>query len=188
MENLFESVQALQRRLYAAAIPSIVIGGVAVAVWGEPRVTRDVDLKVRLGRDEAERLLTILAPDYIPLLPDPRAALRQQAMVFVQDTAGVRLDLLLADTPYDVLAIQRGRDIELQPGVTLRVCSPEDLVIYKLISTRLRDHEDAQGIIRRQGSKLDDNYVLEWLHQFEQALDDSTLVAEYNKLRKLLDA
>jgi hypothetical protein len=53
------------------------------------------------------------------------------------------------------------------------------------ISTRLRDHEDAQGVIRRQGSNLDDKYVLDWLRQFEQALDDSTLVAEYNKLRKL---
>jgi len=185
MENLFQSVRALQRRLDDAGIPSIVIGGVAVAVWGEPRVTRDVDFKVQLGREDAERLMATLAPDYVSLLPDARKALRQQAMVFVQDIAGTRLDLLLADTPYDVLAIQRGRDVELQPGVTIRVCSPEDLVIYKLISTRLRDHEDAQGVIRRQGSNLDDEYVLDWLHQFEQALDDSTLVAEYKGLRKL---
>ena len=185
MENLLQSVRALQQRLSDAGIPSIVIGGVAVAVWGEPRVTRDVDLKVLLGRDDADRLLAVLAPDYVSLLADPRKALRQQAMVFVQDPAGIRLDLLLADTPYDVLAIQRGRDVELQPGVTIRLCSPEDLVIYKLISTRLRDHEDAQGVVRRQGSNLDDEYVLDWLHQFEQALDDSTLVAEYKSLRKL---
>ncbi len=185
MDNLFQSIQVLQRRLSDADISSIVIGGVAVAVWGEPRVTRDVDLKVLLGRDDAERLLAALSPDYVSLLPDPRKALRQQAMVFVQDTAGTRLDLLLADTPYDALAIQRGRDIELQPGVMIRLCSPEDLVIYKLISTRLRDHEDVQGVVRRQGSDLDDKYVLDWLRQFEQALDDSTLVTEYKDLRKL---
>jgi len=185
MDNLVESVKTLQQRLEAVGISSVVIGGVAVAVWGEPRVTRDVDLKVLLGRDDAERLLDALAPGYVSLLPDPRRALRQQAMVFVQDTAGTRLDLLLADTPYDVIAIQRGRDVELQPGVTIRVCSAEDLVIYKLISTRPRDHEDAHGIIRRQGPTLDDEYVLDWLHQFEQALDDSTLVAEYKSLRKL---
>ncbi len=183
MENLFRSIQALQKRLSDAGIPSIVIGGVAVAAWGDPRVTRDVDLKVSLGREEAHRLLAVLAPDYISLLPDPQDALRKQAMVFVQDAAGTRLDLLLADTPYDALAIQRGSDIELQPGIAVRVCSPEDLIIYKLIATRLRDHEDAQGIVRRQGDKLDDAYVLDWLHQFERALDDSTLVAEYRRLR-----
>ena len=183
MENLLQSVVALQRHLSEAGIPSVVVGGVAVAAWGDPRVTRDVDLKVQLERDDADRLLAVLSPDYTSLLPDPRQTLKKQAMVFVQDTLGTRLDLLLADTPYDVVAIQRGRDVELQPGVAVRLCSPEDLVIYKLISTRPRDHEDAQSVIRRQGPSLDDDYVFDWLRQFEQALDDSTLVAEYKRLR-----
>ena len=104
-------------------------------------------------------------------------------MLFVQDAAGTRLDLLLADTPYDVQAIRREQRVEVEPGATIRVCSPEDLVIYKLVSTRLRDHEDAASVVRRQGDKLDDPYVLHWLRQFEQALDDSTLVAEYMRLR-----
>ena len=185
MENLIQSLRALQRRLSDAGILSIVIGGVAVAVWGEPRLTRDVDVKVLLERDDADRLLSTLASDYTSLLADPRQALRQQAMVFVQDILGTRLDVLLADTPYDVLAIQRGRDFEVQPNVTIRVCSPEDLVIYKLISTRLRDREDAQGVVRRQGANLDDKYVLDWLRQFERAFDDSTLVAEYKRLRRI---
>jgi hypothetical protein len=184
MADLYTAIQALQSRLSDAGIASAVIGGVAVGLWGDPRATRDADLKVLLGREEAGRLLAVLMPDYVSLLPDPHQALRRQAMVFVQNPDGVRLDLLLADTPYDVTAVQRSRTIEVQSGVTLRVCSPEDLLIYKLISTRPRDHEDARGIARRQGDGLDDRYVLDWLHQFEQALDDSTLVAEYRRLRR----
>jgi hypothetical protein len=183
MESLVRSIQKLQQHLQEAEIPSIVIGGVASALWGEPRVTRDVDLKILLGRDEADRLLAVLTPDYTPLLPNPRHTLREQAMLFVQDLAGTRLDLLLADTPYDVQAIRRGRIVEVQPGATICLCSPEDLVIYKVVSTRLRDHEDAASVVRRQGDKLDDSYVLHWLRQFELALDDSTLVAEYTRLR-----
>jgi hypothetical protein len=183
METLVRSIRDIQRHLQDADIPSIVIGGVAVALWGEPRVTRDVDLKILLGREEAERLLTILFPNYSPLLSDPLRALREQAMLFVQDARGTRLDLLLADTPYDVQAIRRARVAEVEPGATILVCSPEDLVIYKLISTRLRDHEDAGTVIRRQGDALDDGYVLNWLRQFEQALDDSTLVVTYKRLR-----
>lgn len=72
----------------------------------------------------------------------------------------------------------------LGPGLVARVCSAEDLIVYKLISTRLRDYEDAASVIRRQGDALDDAYVLDWLHQFEQALDDSTLVAEYRRMRE----
>jgi Nucleotidyl transferase of unknown function (DUF2204) len=180
--NLFLSIAAVQERFLGEGIPSIVIGGVAVAVWGEPRVTRDVDLKVLLGRDEAEHLLEILSPDYYPLVKNPMEFLRKQALVFVRDHAGTRIDLLLADTPYDIKAIQRGQDVEIQNGISIRVCSPEDLIIYKLISTRSRDHEDAGSVVQRQGNLLDEEYILEWLHQFEKALDDSTLITEFQSL------
>lgn len=72
MESLFRSILALQQRLIKAGVPSVVIGGLAVGAWGEPRVTRDADLKVLLGREDAERLLHLLSPDYVSLLPDPR--------------------------------------------------------------------------------------------------------------------
>jgi hypothetical protein len=184
MQELFLSIRAIQRRLADAGVSSAVIGGIAVGAWGDPRVTRDVDLKVLLGREDAETLLELLSPGYTSLLPDPRAALTKQAMLFVEDERGTRVDLLLADTPYDVEAIRRGRDVEIQPGLAIRAVSAEDLIIYKLISTRARDHEDAIGVIRRQGDALDDGYVLGWLRQFEAALDDSTLVAQYTGLRR----
>lgn len=69
-------------------------------------------------------------------------------------------------------------------GLAVRVCSPEDLLIYKLIATRARDHEDARGIVRRQGDTLDSDYILNWLKQFEAALDDSPLVETYLSFRK----
>jgi len=184
MENLFQAIQSIQERLLEDGIPSIVIGGVAVAAWGEPRVTRDVDLKILLDRKDADRLLEILANNYRSLVSNPRETLQKQALIFIQDSLGTRIDLLLAETPYDITAIQRGRNVEVQPGLMIRMCSPEDLIIYKLISTRLRDHEDVQGVIRRQGALLDDAYVVDWLRQFEQALDDSTLLTEYHSLRQ----
>ncbi len=184
MENLFESLVILQDRLGRAGVPSAVIGGVAVSVWGEPRVTRDVDLKVLLGRDDAPRLLEIIAPDYVPLQADPLQALTHTGILFVQDDLGTRLDILLTDTDFDRTAINRARPVELQPGLVARVCSAEDLIVYKLVSTRPRDHEDAASVVRRQGDTLDDAYVLNWLRQFERALDDSTLVAEYRRMRE----
>jgi hypothetical protein len=183
MENLFQSIQKIQKLLFDASIPSIVIGGIAVAAWGEPRLTRDVDLKIALTRDNADHLIKLIEKDYVSLLPDPKEALHKQGLLFIQDKLGTRLDLMLADTSYDILAIQRGRIVEITPGIEIRICSSEDLVLYKLISTRLRDHEDASSVVKRQGDILDDGYILDWLRQFEQALDDSTLVDEYQRLR-----
>jgi hypothetical protein len=183
MANYFHSIVTLQSYLQQNGIASVVIGGVAVAAWGEPRVTRDVDLKIQLKRQDAEWLVALLSPDYSMFLSNPSEALRKQAMIFVKDKLGTRIDLLLAETLYDDAAIQHGREYEITPGVSIRICTPEDLLIYKLVSTRLRDHEDAASVIRRQGEALDDHYVIGWLEQFEKALDDSTLVAEYKRLR-----
>lgn len=183
MENLLQSVVALQKRLRQAGVPSAVIGGIAVGVFGEPRVTRDVDVKVLLGREDATRLLEIISPDYIPLQADPLQALKRNGILFVRDNLGTRLDLMLADVGFDEEAIRRAQPVEVQPGAVITICTAEDLIIYKLISVRARDHADAEGVVRRQGDALDDDYVLRWLRQFELALDDSTLVAAYHRMR-----
>ena len=46
MDILLHVLKDVQGRLDHAGIASAVIGGLAVAVWGEPRLTRDVDFKV----------------------------------------------------------------------------------------------------------------------------------------------
>jgi hypothetical protein len=181
--DLFASVGLLQARLAQAGIPSATIGGLAVAVWGEPRLTRDADVKVLLDREERRRLIEALADDYRLVADDPDDTLRRFGMLFVLDPGGVRIDLLLGETAFDAAAIERARAVPGLGESGPRVCSPEDLIIYKLLSTRPRDHDDVIGIIRRQSQALDDAYVILWLRQFEIALDDSELVRTYRRLR-----
>jgi hypothetical protein len=44
------------------------------------------------------------------------------------------------------------------------------------------DH--GEGIIDYQGDALDDQYIIDWLKQFEAALDDSTLIETYKRMRR----
>lgn len=181
--NLVKSAAHVQRALSDADIDSIVIGGLAVAIWGEPRLTRDVDLKVLLHRDQARLLVSALPGGFRCLADQPEETLRRVGFLFVQDAAGIRIDFLLAETGFDLEAISRKSQIEMM-GKNIAVCTPEDLIIYKMISTRPRDHEDVRGVIRRQQDKLEDDYITSWLHQFEQALDDSTLVSSFRQMRQ----
>ncbi len=184
VNKLIESVLDLQKRLDEANVPSVLIGGLAVSAWGEPRGTRDVDLKVLLKREDAQRLLDLLGADFVPLHADPLQAIRRNGVLFVHNQLGVRIDLLLADTDFDEAAIRRGRSIELDLDQTARVCSPEDFIVYKLLAPRGRDYDDLVSVIQRQGDALDDAYVIKWLKEFEQALDDSTLVKTYQQMRQ----
>jgi len=183
MERLAESLLKLQKLLADAGIPSAAIGGVAVGAWGEPRLTRDVDLKICLKREARRQLLDLLATDYLPIYPDPDEQLRRNGVMFVRDTLGTRIDVMLTDTDYDDLLIARAREIELLPGKQARVCSPEDLIVLKLIASRPIDTKDVESVIQRQGENLDDAYIVEWLGNFEKMLDDSTLLREYTQMR-----
>lgn len=182
--ELYKSAQKLQRKLAKAGIPSAIIGGIAISAWGEPRFTGDVDLKVLVERDEAKKLLGVLEPEYKLTHKNPEDAIRRLGYIFVQDSDNVRLDLLLSDTEFDRQVIAHAQDIQIVPRIKLRMCTAEDLIIYKMISTRSRDIADVQSVIKRQKSNLDVKYIIGWLRQFEQALDDSTLVSTYQQQRK----
>jgi hypothetical protein len=181
--DLVLGASTVQRILMAAKIPSAVVGGIAVAVWGEPRLTRDADLKVLLDRDQHRRLLDALPDSWRPIADAPEDTLRRLGILFLLGPENVRVDLLLGETAFDASAISRATDVAMDGGTDLGVCTAEDVIIYKLLSTRPRDREDVMSVIRRQAGSLDDDYVLHWLRQFEAALDDSTLVASYRQLR-----
>ena len=55
----------------------MVIGGIAVAIWGDPGVTKDADLKVLLSREQAKQLLDAIPSDYQIISDDPEHDLRQ---------------------------------------------------------------------------------------------------------------
>lgn len=79
--------------------------------------------------------------------------------------------------------IKRATRVEIESGTSINICSAEDLVIYKMLSTRASDSRDFEGIIDYQGDALDDQYIIDWLTQFEAALDDSTLIDTYKRMR-----
>ncbi|MBI2267802.1 MAG: hypothetical protein HYU64_21980 [Armatimonadetes bacterium] len=184
MESLFSSLVSLERIFKQAGLESIAIGALALSVWGKARLTRDIDVKILLGRDEAARLVKALPSDYVLLSDEPAQTLERLGMLFVRDPGGNRIDILLSDVEFDVSAVKRFRKVEVRPGVSARFCSPEDLIIYKLISTRPQDHADAESVIRRQGNTIDEEYILYWLKRFEQALDDSTLLDKFRLMRQ----
>lgn len=183
MEDLVNALVDLQRRLDEAGIPSALIGGLAIGAWAKARLTRDVDIKILLHRQEHQRLLDLLTPDYHSLQADPVLALRTNGIIFVLNSAGNRLDIQLADTAFDEMLISRARTLELTPGKKARVCSAEDLIILKIIAQRPQDQIDVANVVQKQGHILDDRYVLKWLRQFEKALDDTTLIREYQRIR-----
>jgi hypothetical protein len=182
VNDLIDSVIAFQGFLKKEGVSVMAIGGIAVAVWGEPRLTRDIDMKVLVTRENRGQLLEMLGA-FTPLQEDSDESFRRLGLAFFRDSSGIRMDVMLADTIFDETAIERARDIDFSAGRAIRVCTAEDLIIYKMLSTRAKDRGDVESIVQKQGDNLDDAYIENWLVQFEEALADSALIRDFRKLR-----
>ncbi len=167
-------------------IPFTVIGGIANAVRGRPRATEDIDLKVLIrGRTIAEfRQLaeSRFAPHRRPWLGKAESAL----IISIEIEPGAVVDMLAAVFPYEEQAIQRAEPIEVD-GVSLPICTAEDLIIHKAISNREQDWIDIEGVLIRQRGKLDLAYVFHWLAQFAEALENPEILTRFDQLCKEME-
>lgn len=158
MNLLDRALVELAAVLDGEGVPYMVIGGYANLVWGSARLTRDLDLTIELEDSRLGALITILASKYTVLPPDPEKFCRETRVLPMATDQGVRVDLIVAGLPYEEQAIRRAVNVAVG-GRSVRVCTAEDLIIHKLVSDRPRDREDVESVIRRQGPKLNRNYL-----------------------------
>ena len=151
------------------SIPYMLIGGLAMAAWGEARATLDVDLSVWIEPDRQESTLKQLFGSFQALPQDPFRFASQTRVCPLLSSNGVRIDVVLGVLPFERDAIARARTLAIG-GRTIRVASVEDLLLMKLVSQRPRDREDAERLLRRFGGTLDREYLMPLLENLAGAL------------------
>ena len=160
MNALFAAAAEIEAFCAARAWPCCVIGGLAVQRWGEPRQTRDVDLTLLTGIGGEAAFIDPILTRYTGRFPGARAFALEHRVLLVESGAGVPLDISLAALPYEVRMIGRATPFEVEPGVSLTTCSAEDLTVLKAFAGRAQDWLDVEGIVVRQGARLDRRLVL----------------------------
>lgn len=158
MTELESSVAQIASILEQQAIPYMLIGGLAVAAWGEARATLDVDLSVWVEPDDFGAIVRALCSRLKALPADPLQFAKDTRVLPMISSAGVRLDLVFATLPAERDLIARAQAKRLG-GRMVNVASVEDLIWMKLISERPKDLEDAQRLIRRFRRTLDLSYL-----------------------------
>lgn len=145
----------LLRRLVAADARFVVVGGLALGAWGVVRGTKDVDLVVDPEPENLKRVaeVAVAAGGHVQqgeaLLGTPfsiASALASGEQVPIETDLG-RLDIVqgLDGVPsYDELQ-QRATEVEVL-GVTIPVCSIDDLKAMKRAAGRTRDLADLEDL------------------------------------------
>jgi predicted nucleotidyltransferase len=168
--NLPQAATELGQFLERRGIRYFVIGGFALQQWGEPRLTRDVDVTVLVHTEDLEPFVDAVLEKFAPRIPDARGFALRHRVVLVQ-VAGVPVDLSLGIPGYEDEAWERAVWVEFPGMGRLRLVGPEDLIIHKCVAGRPRDVEDVEGVLVRQQLKLDLDLVRVWLDEFRPVVD-----------------
>jgi hypothetical protein len=160
-------LERLARELDARGMPYMVIGGQAVLVHGEPRLTRDIDITLGMTTEGIDAVVEAVTSLGLKILVDsPETFVRQTWVLPCEEVAsGIRVDLVFSFSSYEQQAIARAVSIPIGSEL-VRFAAVEDLVIHKVLAGRPRDIEDARLVVRKNPG-VDRDYVCRWLHEFE---------------------
>ena len=166
MSDQLDVLVLLAGRLNEAGFEYMVTGSMALNAWAEPRMTRDVDIIVRVDPPEAGRLLKAFGPEfYVPeSMAHERVRMRRMFNIIHMQLAA-KVDIIpLKQEPFALSAFARRRDVNAE-GHELVVASPEDVLLSKLVWARETKSDmqtrDIRNLLAAQRA-LDWEYVTRW--------------------------
>ena len=159
MIDLFETARQLQVFCDRQGWRSCFIGGLAVQRWGEPRITRDVDLTLITGFGGEEGFIDVLLAEYPARIEDAKEFALRRRVLLLRAESGVGIDVSLGGLAFEERLAARASDFSFGPGLDIRTCSAEDLVVLKLFASRPLDIRDAEGVVLRHKDRLDWSYI-----------------------------
>jgi hypothetical protein len=186
-EPLYKALVDVTELLGAQELPYAVIGGLAVSLRGQPRVTADVDLVLGISIDAALGLIPLLGDTvFEPLFSGIEEVVERSFILPLRHRpTRVKVDLAIGLSGFEQQVVARASPINIG-GRDIRVATPEDLVILKLFAGRPRDQQDIEGIVAAQHNVLDWEYCLRTAQSLGDAVDQD-LTSQIERLRRGAD-
>jgi hypothetical protein len=134
------------RALDCLAVPYHLTGGLASSYYGEPRFTQDVDFVVRLGPEDATRLVHELEGEFLVDLERALEAARR-GLLFqaLHKELLIKADLHVGE---DIAGeLERSRVTRLFPGLDVRMVSKEDALLSKLLWVRDGSEKSRRDVV-----------------------------------------
>ena len=182
MKQLLQAAVALQAMLQAEQLPFCFIGGIALARWGEPRLTRDLDITLLAGFGNEERIATRLLELFPSRIADPLPFAIEQRVLLLTVGESVPVDIALGGLPFEEECVARASSYAYTSAWSLFTCSAEDLVIMKAFASRAQDWIDVEGILIRQKKSLDWRYIMEQLTPLVEVKEDPSIMRKLTEI------
>ena len=150
----------------------MIIGGQAVLLYGEPRLTKDIDITLGINVDRLPDIVKITQKlDYRILVENTEDFVRETMVLPVEDQkTGIRIDFIFSFSPYEKQAIERAKAIMMNK-IPVKFASLEDVIVHKIVAGRARDLEDVKNVMLKNPG-YDVGYVESWLEKIDESMSD----------------
>jgi len=169
-DPLGATIDIAQELLERAGVRGVLIGGVSVVAWTEPRLTRGVDLVVELPPERADRLLTACTAVGYAWDDEEVALLSEGGFLRLvpadPELALLPIDVLLDDTELHRQVLDRAEAVELG-GRTVRLATAEDTMLLELVASRPQDTLDLDAFVEHLRERLDLDYLRSWADRLQ---------------------
>lgn len=166
-------------RLNSAGIAFMLTGSMAMNLYAQPRMTRDIDLVVALKPGDAEKIVALFEPDYYVPHDAMRRAIAQRSMFnLIHNQSVIKVDfVVLKAEPYRLEEFARRREVTVG-GFQTWIVSREDLILSKLYWAR---DSRSEMQLRDVRNLLAPECELDYLHSRAQQLGIADLLREVLK-------
>jgi hypothetical protein len=158
--------------LEAQGIAYMLVGSLASGVYGEPRLTRDIDIVVELRANQAAKLCAAFpAPEYYVSEKAAREAVATGGQFnVIHPASGNKIDFMIArHDAWGRGQIGRRRREQIFPDRTGYTAAPEDVILAKLLYYKEGGSEkhlrDIAAMMQVSGDEIDTGYVDHWTQQ-----------------------
>ncbi len=142
-------------------------GSLALNIYSLPRMTRDIDLVVRMKKEDVEAFVKAFEQDFYCYQPSIEEEISKKGMFnLIEFQTSIKIDFIVCkETLYRKTEFERRRKTNTL-GFEAWVVSIEDLIISKLIWIQTlqstKQIEDIQSLL--ENPTIDTNYLQFWIN------------------------
>lgn len=170
-QNMIGVFTTVITKLESESIPYMVVGSVASMVYGEPRMTHDMDLVIDILPEDASKLQNLfpIKEFYCPPIEVLNSEIIERGQFnLIHQTTGIKIDLMIRkNSDHGKTEFDRRQKVPFWQGSEVFIATPEDVIIKKLSFYREGQSEkhlrDIRGILTE--TTIDKEYLNYWIQK-----------------------
>lgn len=151
-------------------IDYFITGGFAVAIWGRPRSTSDIDAVIQIRQPQIGQLVKVLREifklGYVDEEASREAVRNKGEFNFIDPETGLKVDFWVAKNDVRTTLQFKRRILKVISDKKVYFISPEDLILNKLLwhkqSSSAFQLADVESVFKLSSRKLDMKYLKKW--------------------------